>query len=105
MKEGIPQPYCGGAGFFEENRPARTKNPTTFRQDFPPSWDMVKDVEDHHHVLAGIGYWTHIGGIHEPKVGVGNIFSVQGQVNHFRHQVDSEVAFRLQAGEQGRAIS
>ena len=105
MEEEIPKPYCGAAGFFEEKRPARTKNPTTFRQDFPPSWDMVKDVEDHHHVLAGIGYLTHIGGIHEPKLGVGNVFPFQGQINHLWHQVDPHIAFRLQAAEQNGAVS
>jgi hypothetical protein len=105
MEEGIPQPYCGGAGFFEENRPTRAKNSTTFRQDFPPPWDMVKDVEDHHHVLAGTGYLTHIGSIHEPKLCVGNVISIQGQINHLGHQVDPHIAFRLQTGEQNGTVS
>ena len=56
MKEGFPHPYCGGVGFFKEHRRARPKDATAFRQDFPPPGDMVKGIEDHHHVLAGIGY-------------------------------------------------
>ncbi|MGD0898576.1 MAG: hypothetical protein ABR915_12115 [Thermoguttaceae bacterium] len=65
----------------------------------------MEDIENHHHILAGLGYPMHIGCIHEPKVGMGNVLSFQCQINHLGHQVDPHVTFRLQAGEQNSAVS